>query len=978
MKKTSNKANKISKLAIFSGSLLVAVSAVMFLAPVIRTNAAEKSVDVTVNVNPIVSLSLDKSALNFNITPTSAGVFDSGSIVATVDTNSTGGYELYFSSEDSGTALTSLVSESTIASDFNSAVTSSSMSANKWGYSLDATNFNKIPALADQAKIKDLNRVPASSEKDTTVTIGTKIDSTLPSGTYSKKVVFSAIAHPSAVPTLHEITTMQQMTPEVCAATTTPAKTATALDWDGSYHGDETRVPRKSLQDTRDGKYYLVSKLADGNCCMSQNLELMLDSTKSLSNLTTDLNTKTSWTPENSTLTVAPTSSTWPAVANAAAYSYYPISTDRYYRGGTTKSSSPTASGAEYDWEKAGTYYNWYAATAGSGTYATTSGNVGDSICPKGWMLPLGTTENKSFYYLLTTKYTASAANMINSPLNFVRAGDYYYPDSTMENQGSFGNIWASTAYSQKDAYNLNYYASSTTPRFSSNKSAGFNIRCVARQGNMKSIKTRANKTTNLAIFSGSLLVASFAAIFFAPVIRTNAAEEFVDVIINVNPIISLSLDKSVLNFNITPTSAGVFDSDSIIATVDTNSTGGYELYFSSEDSGTALTSLVSESTIASDFSSTVTSSTMSNNKWGYSLDATNFSKVPALADQAIIKSLLRLPTSAEKNTTVTIGTKIDSTLPSGAYSKKIVFSAIAHPSLIPTIHSITTMQQMTPEICTNTTTPTTSATALDWDGSYHDDTSRVPRTSLQDTRDGKYYLVSKLADGNCWMSQNLELMFDSTEPLTNEETDLNSKTSWLPENSTLTTTPTTSTWPRNSETAASSAYSYYPIATERYFQGGTSISSAPTAFETEYDWEKAGIYYNWYSATAGSGTYATIESAASDSICPKGWRLPIGPEGNKSWYYLITTIYKIKDTDAALLNASPFNTVRAGLYFYGGSMGAQGTQMYLWSGIGYRNYDAWVFYSTLSGSSMAVSPHGTDYKASGFNVRCVARQGIV
>jgi uncharacterized protein (TIGR02145 family) len=484
MKKT-NKTDRISALAIFSGSLLVATSAVLTFAPVIRTNAAEESVDVTVTVNPIVSLSLDKNALNFNITPTSAGVFDSGLIVATVDTNSTGGYELYFSSEDSSTSMTSLVSESTIASDFNSAVTSSSMLANKWGYSTDATNFNKIPALADQAKIKDLNHVPASSEKDTTVTIGIKIDSTLPSGTYSKKVVFSAIAHPSAVPPLHGISTMQQMTSEVCAATTTPLASAARFDWDGSHHDDNTYVPRKSLKDTRDDKYYLVSKLADGNCWMSQNLEFNLDSTKALTNETTDLNTKTSWTPENSTLTEVPTSSTWYTSSSSAAstsFSYYSIASDRYYQGGTEKSSTPTVSDTEHDWEKAGTFYNWYSATAGSGVQNMTNGAIaGDSICPKGWRLPLGPTGDKSWYNLIVTAYGSTPASMISSPLNLVRAGYYDYGQHRMSNQGSVEILWTATSNQNGAADTLYFNASSIEPENHRTKGSGQNVRCVAR-----------------------------------------------------------------------------------------------------------------------------------------------------------------------------------------------------------------------------------------------------------------------------------------------------------------------------------------------------------------------------------------------------------------------------------------------------------------------------------------------------------------
>ncbi len=485
MKKTYNKINKISTLAIFSVSLLTAASAILLFAPIIRTNAdSNANLKVETTINPVVSLAVDVNALDFNITPTSAGAFSSQPIVATVDTNSTGGYELYFSSEDSSTAMTSLVSESTITSDFNSTVTSSTMAANKWGYSLDNTNFSVIPVLATPTKIKDLNHFPAAAEKDTTVNIAVKIDSSLPSGTYSKKVVFSAVAHPSLIPSLHEITSMQQMTSETCAVTTTPTTSATALDWTGEYRGDTSRVPRKSLKDDRDGKYYLVSKLADGNCWMSQNLEFVLTANKTITNEDTDLNTKTTWSPTNSTLTTVPNSSTWPTSESgsaAAAYSYYPISSDRYYRNGTSKSSSASGSGSSYDWEKAGVYYNWFAATAGTGIYSI-SGTVNDSICPKGWRLPLGTTSNKSWSYLLVTKYGAAASSLMSSPFNLPRAGYYAFNSSAMNSQGSYGYYLSGTAYSQPIMYSLAFNNSNIYPQNNgSYKGYGFNVRCVAR-----------------------------------------------------------------------------------------------------------------------------------------------------------------------------------------------------------------------------------------------------------------------------------------------------------------------------------------------------------------------------------------------------------------------------------------------------------------------------------------------------------------
>ncbi len=52
-------------------------------------------------------------------------------------------------------------------------------------------------------------------------------------------------------------------------------------------------------------------------------------------------------------------------------------------------------------------------------------------------------------------------------------------------------------------------------------------------------------------------------------------------------------------------------------------------------------------------------------------------------------------------------------------------------------------MQDMNPSACDSQTTPAASATT-------------VPTKTLTDSRDGNKYTISKLADGNCWMTQNL------------------------------------------------------------------------------------------------------------------------------------------------------------------------------------------------------------------------------
>ena len=151
-------------------------------------------------------------------------------------------------------------------------------------------------------------------------------------------------------------------------------------------------------------------------------------------------------------------------------------------------------------------------------------------------------------------------------------------------------------------------------------------------------------------------------------------------------------------------------------------------------------------------------------------------------------------------------------------------------------------MQDVTTEICNNTETATETT------GTY----------TLTDKRDNKTYTVAKLKDGKCWMTQNLALELSTSRALTNQDTDLNNVTSWTPERNTIASNAlSSSTW-ANSNT---DPYSY---------------KSSTASY---------GVYYNWTAAIASndSSSLTTAYSNAPDSICPKGWRLPVVYNGSSS-----------------------------------------------------------------------------------------------
>lgn len=479
LEKVLNGRGILSNIGIFASSLLVTVIAVYFYSPVIGSHADEARMSVAATVNPIISLSLDTSLVSFDLTPGDGATFSSLPINAVVDTNSSSGYDLFFSSVDDTTDMTHTggVAGMTINSVSGSNRLPDDMSVNTWGYSLDGTRYTAIPLASAPANVRTVNQYPTLSERTTAVNIGVKVSRTLPSGSYEKDIVFSAIAHP-VIKTIHDIETMQEMTSEICRYTKKPAKTATTIDWKGNRLNDDSYVPRTSLRDTRDGNYYLVSKLADGNCWMSQNLafDLTADTPFIASNID---GTTIEVTPDSTTQTT--TGEDWSQETDVW-HSYHPAADERYYQAGITKASTPSESGIEYDWEKTGNYYNWYTATAGTGTSAMTYGDASASICPKGWRIPAYSASNaRSFANLIgANTYALSAAALRIDPMNFILSGIYLASSGNITNQGNNGYYWNSIATSYPRATMFLSSRTTISLQQSNDRKNGLQVRCVA------------------------------------------------------------------------------------------------------------------------------------------------------------------------------------------------------------------------------------------------------------------------------------------------------------------------------------------------------------------------------------------------------------------------------------------------------------------------------------------------------------------
>lgn len=195
--------------------------------------------------------------------------------------------------------------------------------------------------------------------------------------------------------TMADITYMQDITPSIC-----------------KNSGLEKQY---QLKDSRDQKTYWVAKLRDGNCWMTQNLALILSSSRALTKENSDIEQE-SWLPSANTGAL----SSWkgtdsePQSYNPGLYVYkdpesayncgsYNISSltqcvgwenvaalTASQNGNFLQENSTAVYNGEYDAHYlVGTYYNLYAATAGSLEKGMIDGDsVSSSICPRGWQLP--------------------------------------------------------------------------------------------------------------------------------------------------------------------------------------------------------------------------------------------------------------------------------------------------------------------------------------------------------------------------------------------------------------------------------------------------------------------------------------------------------------------------------------------------------------------------------------------------------------
>ncbi len=467
-------------------------------ASVYAEEAEDYGIDTQALSSSIVRISFSPASGSTSLTPiTSAGQSAQINVKATVSVANSGGYSVYLKSNSQN--LVGVNNPNNVIPGIAGSTTYDNLSTNTWGYASaegtavpEGASYKAISVSGQGDKIAEnaSNKI-VSDTKEIMLSFAAKIGDDMPADTYESTVTMSVVSSPVQL-AVGDIADMQQMTSEICE------NTAPSVS--------------KQLRDVRDGKYYWVSKLADGKCWMTQNLDLDIKTADGALNEDNVVPTEGVW-PEASlsdydevprakvyaTSTIADSNTIYNSPANMYSWSLGNVritKPDESSDCGSAKhdASDCTEQFTTYDTPTSadgdinahyllGNHYAWGTVTAGSGSVATGE-QAGSSICPKGWRLPTSGTGGEFEVLVAKLGGTSSTDNVTEAPFYGVRGGYVRQTVAFFEHAGNNGTYWSSTIYSPDGglAYLLSFNGDTAVSPWSHwSRQDSLSVRCVAR-----------------------------------------------------------------------------------------------------------------------------------------------------------------------------------------------------------------------------------------------------------------------------------------------------------------------------------------------------------------------------------------------------------------------------------------------------------------------------------------------------------------
>ncbi|MDO4753044.1 MAG: FISUMP domain-containing protein, partial [Candidatus Saccharibacteria bacterium] len=629
-----------------------------------------------------------------------------------------------------------------------------------------------------------------------------------------------------------------------------------------------------TLRDTRDNQRYTVTKLADGNVWMTQNLRF----------------TGTELTPADTN------------VDSNITMNYGDLTTGNSYTQALIHNSGDLTKGV---------WYNFAAASAGTIASASSSSNATQDICPAGWRLPTNieieniVANSTSFNPTNNTGYWYNGTNATTS-------GGYWYSSST---GGSIAR------------YGLNYVSSAYIVSEGGDRATGRNLRCIY------------DKSVDMQNISQSDLNALVPSTGSTTILRDSRDHELYRVAKLADGNVWMTQNLRFTGTNLTPTDSNV-KNDTTMVYGDLASGNTFDearIHVSDNSNYGAWYNYAAAS------AGTITGSSNTNE-----------------AASSICPAGWRLPTASEQ---VDITNYVSTFKPivGGIYYDNALRNTDYGYWWSSTVYDATLREYLGYNSASTMFTNHTGIGRVNgfyvrciYDATpiYMQDFSSANAASmatndlktLSDNRDNQTYKVAKLADGNIWMIDNLNLNSSTITASQLDSTNTN-----LDANETLSAN-TFKSWQTSSPTATYTSGQYLPIA-------GTDSTSKT----------KNGTLYNYCAVSAGAACNSTTSNTASD-ICPKGWRLPIGgPNGDFQKLYSLTnynTLAKMRspvsDGGAAFALPGYFNTSHL----------SSGTAY--WTSIAYNSTAS---YAMSINTSNGVNPTNYGVNSLGFSVRCIYDQ---
>ncbi len=217
----------------------------------------------------------------------------------------------------------------------------------------------------------------------------------------------------------------------------------------------------------------------------------------------------------------------------------------------------------------------------------------------------------------------------------------------------------------------------------------------------MLRIKGKFNSLTGVSyiglIGCGSILFLLFTAFILMPSFAENQAtatnndSEISTYSTITTPSVSISLPDSIAFSAVVPTPDGSTTTASTSFSVTTTESDGYSLYLYSDGDGSLKNSNPANisSIIATQGDVGLTLSSLESNTWGYNLgttapdDNTTYTAVPTDNTAPIQTKDTSSTGSANDTYTLAFGAKVDSSIPSGAYSNTLTVAVVALPQVI-------------------------------------------------------------------------------------------------------------------------------------------------------------------------------------------------------------------------------------------------------------------------------------------------------